>query len=102
MPGHKVDIEPSYMQFCYRIDPYTHYIPDPYERLLIDTIRGDHTFFNAAEEVETQWAFIDPLAKKRGNPHLYKPRSWGPKEADQLIEEDGREWLEPSMDFCRI
>lgn len=101
-PGHKVDIEPSYMQFCYRFDPHTHYIPDPYERLLIDTIRGDHTFFNAAEEVEAQWAFIDPLAEKRKKPIIYKPGSWGPKEADELIRADGRQWLEPSMDFCRI
>lgn len=101
-PGHKVDIEPSYMQFCYRFDPHSHYIPDPYERLLIDTIRGDHTFFNAAEEVEAQWAFIDPLAKRRGKPHIYKVGTWGPKEANELIQTDGRQWLEPSMDFCRI
>ncbi|MBI3103719.1 glucose-6-phosphate dehydrogenase [Candidatus Daviesbacteria bacterium] len=101
-PGHQVDVEPSYMQFCYKADPHTHYIPDPYERLLIDTIRGDHTFFNAAEEVEAQWAFIDPLAKKRGSPTIYRPGTWGPKEADDLIRSDGREWLEPSMDFCRI
>ncbi len=101
-PGHKVDIEPAYMQFCYKSDPHTHYIPDPYERLLIDTIRGDHTFFNAAEEVEAQWAFVDPLVKMRGKPIPYIAGSWGPKEADKLIEEDGRAWLEPSMDFCRI
>ena len=101
-PGHEVKLQPEYMQYCYRIDPHSHYIPDPYERLLIDTIRGDQTFFNDAEEVEAQWAFIDPLAKRRGKPHLYKPDSWGPKEADELIEDDGRKWLEPSMDFCRI
>lgn len=101
-PGHEVMLEPEYMQYCYRIDPKTHYIPDPYERLLTDTIRGDQTFFNDAEEVEAQWAFIDPLANARGKPHIYKPGSWGPKEADELIEKDGRAWLEPSMDFCRI
>ena len=102
VPGHEAKLEPQYMQFCYRGDPHTHYIPKPHERLLIDTIHGDQTFFNDAEEVEAQWAFIDPLAKKRDNPHIYRPGTWGPKEADRLIEEDGREWLEPSMDFCRI
>ena len=102
LPGHETKLEPEYMQYCYRHAPHSHYIPDPYERLLIDTIRGDQTFFNDAEEVEAQWAFTDPLAKARGKPHIYKPGSWGPKEADQLIEEDGRSWLEPSMDFCRI
>jgi len=104
LPGHEAKLQPEYMQYCYRIDPHSHYVPDPYERLLVDTIRGDQTFFNDAEEVEAQWAFIDPLSGKpdRGKPHIYKPGSWGPKEADELIEADGRKWLEPSLDFCKI
>ncbi|MBI2337773.1 glucose-6-phosphate dehydrogenase [Candidatus Daviesbacteria bacterium] len=102
IPGFENKLQAEYMQYCYRIDPHNHYIPDPYERLLVDAIRGDHTFFNDAEEVEAQWAFIDPLADARGKPHLYEPGSWGPKEADKLIGDDGRCWLEPSMAFCRI
>lgn len=102
IPGHETKLQPEYMQYCYRVDPHTHYIPDPYERLLIDTIRGDQTFFNDAEEVEAQWAFIDPLIAVRDEPYIYKPGSWGPKEADELIKKDGKTWLEPSMDFCRI
>ncbi len=102
VPGSEVKLTPEYMQYCYRLDPHAHYIPDPYERLITDTIRGDQTFFNDAEEVEAQWAFVDPLVKMRGKPHIYKAGSWGPKEADKLIEEDGRFWLLPSMEFCRI
>lgn len=104
LPGHEAKLQPEYMQYCYKIDPHMHYIPDPYERLFIDIIRGDQTFFNDAEEVEAQWTFIDPLSGKpdRGKPHIYKPGSWGPKAADELIEADGRKWLEPSMDFCKI
>ncbi len=102
VPGHETKLEPEYMQFCYRMDPHSHYIPDPYERLITDTIRGDQTFFNDAQEVESQWAFIDPLVKTRSKPFVYKPSSWGPKEADKLLAEDGRAWLEPSMEFCRI
>ncbi len=101
-PGHSVELQPEYMQYCYKVDPKNHYIPDPYERLLADSIRGDQTFFNEAAEVEAQWAFIDPLSAVREAPIVYKVGSWGPKEADQLIEEDGRVWLEPSMDFCKI
>lgn len=101
-PGLETNLEPEYMQFCYRHPTHSHYIPDPYERLLTDTIKGDQTFFNDAQEVEAQWAFIDPLSKKRGEPHLYEQGSWGPSQADKLIEEDGRGWLEPSEDFCRI
>lgn len=102
VPGHEARLEPQYMQFCYRGDPHMHLYPDPHERLLMDTIRGDQTFFNDAEEVEAQWAFIDPLAAAKTKPHIYKPGTWGPKEANELLKEDGREWLEPSMDFCRI
>ncbi len=102
VPGHEIKLEPEYMQFCYKLDPHQHYIPDPYERLLVDTMQGDQTFFNDAEEVEAQWAFIDKLVAKRGKPTIYKAGSWGPKEADELLEKDGRSWLEPSMDFCRI
>lgn len=127
-PGHEIKLKPEYMQYCYknplysrfdnsialaretlpfagakrRIDPHNHYIPDPYERLLVDTIRGDQTFFNDAEEVEAQWAFIDPLVAKQGKPVIYKTGSWGPQEADKLLADDGRCWLEPSMEFCRI
>lgn len=102
VPGHKIELQPEYMQYCYRIDPHKHYIPDPYERLLVDTIRGDQTFFNDAAEIEAQWAFIDPLIEKRGKSAIYQKGSWGPKEADKLLEKDGRAWLEPSMAFCRI
>lgn len=102
IPGHETKLQPEYMQYCYRIDSSTHYIPDPYEKLLVDVLRGDQTFFNDAEEVEAQWAFIDPLIVVRNEPYIYKPGSWGPKEADELIKKDGKTWLEPSMDFCRI
>ena len=101
-PGAEAKLSPEYMQFCYRGDPHAHYILDPHERLLMDTIRGDQTFFNDAEEVEAQWAFTDPLSERRDKPHIYKSGAWGPKEADELLEKDGRKWLEPSMDFCRI
>ncbi len=101
-PGHKIKLNPEYMQYCYPVDRNFHGLPDPYERLISDVIRGDQTFFNDAEEVEAQWSFIDQYAKSSQIPLIYKPGTWGPKEADQLIESNGRKWLEPSMQFCRI
>lgn len=101
-PEHKLELQPSWMEFCYKLDPHAHYIPDPYERLLVDTIRGDQTFFNNAEEIEAQWAFIDPLSNVRRNPLVYKNGTWGPKEADELLDNDGRFWIPPSPDFCKI
>lgn len=99
-PGYQVELEPSFMQFCYRFDPHGHLLPDPYERLLVDAFLGDQTFFNDASEVEAAWAFIQRY--KRSKPVIYRAGSWGPKEADQLIEADGREWLKPSMQFCSL
>lgn len=101
-PGAEVELDTEYMQYCYKIDPHFHNLPDPYERLISDAIRGDQTFFNDAEEVESQWAFVDPLIQAKDKVPIYPKGSWGPKEADELIEEDGRRWLEPSESFCRF
>lgn len=101
-PGPEVELESTYMQYCYPQKGDTHALPDPHEKLILDAIRGDQTFFNEAEEVEAQWAFIDPLAQRKSEPIIYEPGSWGPKEADKLLEEDGKSWLEPSMQFCSI
>ena len=101
-PGHGVELEPTYMQFCYRQDPTYHTLPDPYERLISDAIRGDQTFFNAGEETEAQWAFTDPLSAAKHQVETYETGSWGPKNADDLIQQDGRKWLEHSEQFCVI
>lgn len=101
-PGHATLLEPNYMQYCYRQQLDPHFLPDPYERLLVDAINGDQTFFNDAEEVEAQWRFTDPLSFTAKKPFVYTVGSWGPKEADKLIAADGRQWLEPSMQFCAL
>lgn len=101
-PGHGEDLEGNYMQFCYRQDIHGHTLVDPYEKLIFDAIKGEQIFFNKAEEVEAEWEFVDSLSKSLPKPITYKPGTWGPKEADELIEADGRKWLEPSMEFCRI
>ena len=70
-------------------------VQDPYEALILDAIRGDQTYFNDVQEVEAQWAFTDPLSaeSEKGIPVIYQPGSWGPQEADELIEQDGRHWI---------
>lgn len=94
-PGVEIMLDQPFMEFKYGEDPDFKDLPDAYERLISDAIRGDQTFFNDAEEVEAQWAFVDQLLKDRPKPFIYEPGSWGPKEADQLIEKDGRHWLNP-------
>jgi glucose-6-phosphate 1-dehydrogenase len=73
--------------------------PDAYETLILDALRGDATLFTRRDEVEQQWAFIDPIlaAWAKDVPPLatYPAGSWGPPEADTLIERDGRTWRRP-------
>lgn len=66
---------------------------DPYENLIMDTVQADQTFFNSAEEVEAEWAFIDPLIKSKTKTLIYQPGSFGPEAADELITADGRSWV---------
>ncbi len=100
-PGHELKLEESFMQFCY---PRTTDLPDAYERLIMDAVRGDQTFFNDADEVEAQWSFTDPLvrAAQSTQPIKYPRGSWGPREADELLTKDGHSWFEPSTAFCAI
>ena len=99
-PDHKFILERNYMQFCYNQKEVP--LSDAYEKLLYDAIAGDGTFFNDSPEVESSWKFIDSLVPKPRIPFVYEPGSWGPKEADDLIEADGRKWIEPSEALCLV
>ena len=68
-----------------------------YERLLRDCMAGDATLFQRADMVEAGWNVIQPILDvwhalpARGFPN-YAAGSWGPVEADELLERDGRAW----------
>jgi glucose-6-phosphate 1-dehydrogenase len=73
-------------------------IPESYERLLLDALQGDASLFTRADEVETAWSLIDPILEAwetHQTPPLasYKPGSWGPTEAHDLLARNGRRWL---------
>lgn len=38
-----------------------HYVPDAYERVLIDAVRGDHTLFTTSDEVIAAWDIVDSI-----------------------------------------
>jgi glucose-6-phosphate 1-dehydrogenase len=73
-------------------------IPDAYERLIMDVIRGNQTLFMRGDEVEAAWAWTDPLIQgweARGDrPQGYDPGSSGPEDALMLMHRDGRRWRE--------
>ena len=71
-----------------------------YERLLRDCMAGDATLFQRADMVEAGWSVIQPILDvwhalpPRGFPN-YAAGSWGPIEAEELLEKDGRSWRRP-------
>ncbi len=73
-------------------------MPDAYERLLMDVIRGDQTLFMRGDEVEAAWAWIDPIIKAceagKATPVAYTQGSEGPMESHILLHQDGRRWRE--------
>ncbi len=72
--------------------------PDAYERLLMDTVRGNSTLFMRRDEVEAAWRWVEPVmdawAARPERPRPYSAGSWGPSAAIALIERDGRTWHE--------
>ncbi|MFB2593328.1 glucose-6-phosphate dehydrogenase [Paracoccus sp. p4-l81] len=73
-------------------------IPDAYERLIMDVIRGNQTLFMRGDEVEAAWAWVDPAIRgweQAGHkPQSYDPGSSGPEDALALLHRDGRRWRE--------
>lgn len=73
-------------------------IPDAYERLIMDVIRGNQTLFMRGDEVEAAWAWTDPIIagweQRRDRPSAYDSGSSGPEDALMLMHRDGRRWRE--------
>ena len=73
-------------------------LPDAYERLVMDVIRGNQTLFMRGDEVEAAWAWADPIvaawAGSSAAPAPYDAGSAGPAEAAELMKRDGRRWRE--------
>ena len=63
----------------------------PYEELLGDAMAGNQTWFAREDYVEEAWRIIDPILDDQ-NVIEYKPGTWGPAEADKLLEGHGGWW----------
>jgi glucose-6-phosphate 1-dehydrogenase len=71
--------------------------PEAYQRLLLDAALGDQTLFTRDDEVEAAWEFVSPVLEgcrmgAGGNLAFYEAGTWGPKEALDLIAEEGNRW----------
>jgi glucose-6-phosphate 1-dehydrogenase len=69
----------------------------PYEVLLHAAMIGQSTRFTRQDGVEQAWRIMQPLLDEPPPVHSYKPGSWGPKAAEELVAGHGRwhgPWIE--------
>ena len=96
LPGPIVDMGAVDMDFNY-IDHFGETVSTGYERLLFDCMIGDATLFQRADMVEASWRIVSPILDvwkaipARDFPN-YESGTWGPKDADLLLQQDGRKW----------
>jgi len=99
VPGAGFQVQEVNMDFHYR-DLSDNYIPEAYQRLLLDCMQGDSTLYARGDAVEAAWRFVDPIQKAwEHNSNIplygYPSGTWGPESADQLIEGEDYTWRYP-------
>jgi glucose-6-phosphate 1-dehydrogenase len=98
IPGAAMRIGAVDMDFCYA-DHFGREHSTGYERLLYDAMLGDPTLFQRADMVEAAWQAVQPILDvwkaipPRDFPN-YAAGSWGPTNADELLDRDDRKWRE--------
>lgn len=99
VPGNGYQVKNVNMDFHYSQLQDT-YLPEAYERLLLDCMVGDSTLYIRGDALEATWKFVQPLLdfwdKNPDAPlHGYPAGSWGPNCADNLIEGEKLTWRYP-------
>jgi glucose-6-phosphate 1-dehydrogenase len=98
-PGTEMAIGNVAMNFSYK-EGFGGNSRSAYATLLNDCLRGDATLFDRGDSVEAAWSLVDPIldvwsAAKTATVPEYPAGTWGPRESDQLLERDGRQWYNP-------
>ncbi|OUE30275.1 Glucose-6-phosphate 1-dehydrogenase [Clavibacter michiganensis] len=97
VPGAGMQVRDVTMDFGYG-HAFTEASPEAYERLILDVLLGDPPLFPRHQEVELSWKILDPIEefwRTQGQPEQYRPGTWGPASADELLARDGRTWRRP-------
>jgi glucose-6-phosphate 1-dehydrogenase len=97
VPGSGFEVSSVNMDLLYGT-AFLEEAPDAYQRLLLDLMLGDPTLFIRADEAEGAWSILEPVMRAWSESKeipTYPAGTWGPKEADELLERDGREWRRP-------
>lgn len=98
-PGMQLDLHPVRFEFDYGNSFHTE-LPEAYERLLLDALRGDATLFMRSDELEAAWEFVTPILESWDAalpPHFpnYAAGTWGPPEANGVIDDRFGGWRRP-------
>ena len=102
VPGNGFKVETVNMDFQYE-DLTEAYVPEAYERLLLDCMVGDATLYARGDSVMSAWEFVDPILKAWKDDHDlpvygYPSGTWGPEQAAKLVE-DGAGWRNPCQNL---
>jgi glucose-6-phosphate 1-dehydrogenase len=99
-PGMQYQIHPVEMDFAYE-SAFQGVLPEAYERLLLDVLRGDTTLFTRSDELEAAWRFVTPVLEywesSKIEPEPYPAGTWGPEAADRLLRRSGYHWRIPTV-----
>ena len=95
-PGAKLSLQTVDMDFSYK-EQFGEAGSNAYEKLLLDIFLGDQMLFNRSDELDSSWEFITNILEgwesEKSKVINYESGSWGPKEANELIEKDGKKWI---------
>ncbi len=99
VPGVGFNVQTANMDFHYS-EVQDMKITSAYERLLLDCMQGDSTLYIRGDAVEEAWAFVQPILDAwKNHPDIpvygYPAGTWGPANADSLIEEPEITWRYP-------
>ncbi len=99
VPGSSMNVRPVTMDFRYG-SSFGGRLADAYTRLILDCMLGDATLYARGDSVEVAWSLITPIhegwaGNDRSRVYRYAAGTWGPREADDLLQADGRRWRLP-------
>ena len=95
VPDQGMAMRPVDMEFRYETAFRDQSIPEAYELLLEDALKGDASLFIRSDHIEEAWRIVEPLLNwhEIRAPYEYDRGSWGPQAADWLLAQDGRSWV---------
>ncbi|RPI75588.1 MAG: glucose-6-phosphate dehydrogenase, partial [Planctomycetaceae bacterium] len=97
-PGMQYQIHPVQLDFAYEEGFKETALPEAYERLLLDVLRGDSTLFMRNDELDAAWRLVTPILDawtSSGRPEPYPAGTWGPAGSARLLSRHARRWRSP-------